>query len=511
MRVYWIALFLILILAFTLRFYDLGHIPPGIHGDEAEWGLIEQKVNRGEYTSFFSLGNIGQYFDFSILSYKVQGLFLRIFGDTVFGIRSSSAFAGFLTIIFFIILAKLIFQNKLIILLIALSFATSHYHIAYSRLALSNIWTPLFACIIIYFLYRTIKEQNYINAIIAGIFLGLSLYFHHTTKALPIIVGVFTFIFIIQNRKKILVFKKIFFIFITAGVVFLPQGIYYFSNPGTYSPRLNEVSVFNHLDEYYKRYNTDNVPSVLFWQFINTLKVFNFGGDIGFYFYGYQKGLLAPIIGFFTIGGLLISFFKYKSNKSQLLLIWFFVIILFGGTITIDPPSSQRLVGLIPVLFLFAGITIEEFLRYKIRFLKLILIMIFVINGFWDYKIYFNDYIRSKDGWAQREPATQIAYYLKNLGLNWKVYMLRENTWLYFNHGTIRFINPELEGVDIDNSEQVIPISNSTSKNIVYIMPPNSPSMSKIKYTYPYGKEQHFFNGVDNSPSFWTYEIKRIN
>lgn len=185
--------------------------------------------------------------------------------------------------------------------------------------------------------------------------------------------------------------------------------------------------------------------------------------------------------------------------------------VILGGTITIDAPSSQRLVGLIPVLFLFAGVTLEQLVKYKISYLKIILVILFVINGVWDYKIYFIDYIHSQAGWAQREPATQIAYYLKTLGSNWKVYMLRENSLLYFHHGTIRFINPNLEGMDVENSESQIPIGEPTNKNIVYIMPPNSSSIYRIKRFYPKGKERHFLNPIGNTPSFDSYEINNAN
>lgn len=510
MKIYqWVLLIIIFLIAFILRFYNLEHIPPGVHGDEAEFGIIEQKINNGNYSNFFSLGGTGSIFESPALGFWTQGFFQRIFGKTIFGIRSSSAFIGTLTIFVFFLFAKLFFKNIYISLLLTLAFTTSHYHLAYSHLATSNIWSSFFTTAVLLYLYKGLHTKKINNFLFSGIFLGLSLYFYHANKVIPVIVAVFSLIYIIQNPKKhnIINFSLL---FITAALVFTPLAINYFHNPSTFTSRIVTVSVFNHLPEYYLRYHVNDTFGVLFWQFVNTLKVFIFGGDTGCFYFcaGYQVGLFTPIISLFAVTGLIISLFKIKEPKSQILVIWFFCIVILGGTITIDAPSSQRLVGIIPALFLFAGITLVQLLKLKILYLKVLLIVLFIINGFWDYKIYFIDYINSQAGWAQREPATQIAYYLKSLGPSWKVYMLRENTWLDFKHGIIRFLNPTIEGANVENSADAIPIKNITNRNIVYIMSPSSVSLNIIKHFYPQGLERHFINPIGQTPSFASYEIQ---
>lgn len=504
----WLLLIGIFILSFFLRFYSLERIPPGIHGDEAEFGLTQQKINHGLYEKFFSFAQAGAD-SFSILSFWTQGLFQRVIGENAFGIRATSAFIGTITILFFFFLSRLFFKDKFIPFILTFALATSHWHIAYSHMAINNIWCPFFVVIVSFYLCKGYQTHKNIYFLFAGMFMGFSLYFPQSDKIIPIIIFIYSFLYLLKRQRFIKrnVINTL-SLFITACIIFSPQAIYFLHNPSTLTGRINTVSIFNHLPEYYARYHANNVFEVLFWQIINTLKVFNFGGDIGFYFYGYQGGLLAPIVGTFAVIGLFLSFLKIKKDKYLFLLVWFFLVIIFGGVITIDAPSSQRLVGIIPVLFLFAGATLEQIMKYKIRYLKVILIFLFVINGIWDYKIYFIEYIHSQAGWAQREPATQIAYYIKSLGPSWKVYMLRENTWLYFNHGTIRFLNPDIEGIDIDNSETVIPFKDVIAKNIVYIMPPDSPTLLNIRQHYPQGKERYHRNEIGNTPSFISYEIK---
>ena len=73
----------------------------------------------------------------------------------------------------------------------------------------------------------------------------------------------------------------------------------------------------------------------------------------------------------FAFVGFIICFIKRKG-RYLFFLVWFFAIVILGGTITIDAPSSQRLVGLIPVLFLFAGVALEQMMKYKTYYLKII-------------------------------------------------------------------------------------------------------------------------------------------
>ena len=500
---------IIFLLGLTLRFYNLSNIPPGIHGDEAEFGLRQQLVIAEKNTSLFTLYDPHSLFNYSVLSYWTQGIFQLIFGETVFGIRASSALAGSMSIIIFFFMTQLFFKQKIISILLMLGFATSHWHIAYSRLAINNSWTPFFIIASLGFLYKAFKTNKQTFYLASGIMWGLSLYFAQANRVIPIIAILWCLIHICFKKGGRLSNLKSMTSMAVAGLLtFLPLGIFYLNTPGVFSSRTDIVSIFNHLPEYYVRYQTENIFGVLFWQFINTLKVFPIGGDIGFYFYAYPGGLLAPVSAILAIAGLAIVLRFTKTERSLLFLSWFLSIIILGGVITIDAPSSQRLLAVIPALYLFIGVALEKLLQLKLTSIKLILVILFAINSLWDYKIYFRDYINTQAGWAQREPATQIAYYLKSLGNNWKVYMLREEPWFYFQHGTIKFINPDLEGYDIENLQTAVLLEGLSNKNVVYIMPYYSPSLTKLLAFYPTGNVQLFLNPIGNTPAFASFEIK---
>lgn len=504
-----LILILVILLGFFLRFYNLSSIPPGIHGDEAEFGIRQQQIIAEKNTNFFTLYDPYSLFNYSILSYWMQGIFQEFFGKNVFGIRFSSALAGSLSIVAFLFLTKQFFSNKLTQLLLTLAFTTSHWHIAYSRMAINNSWTPLFTICALGMLYKGFQTEKKRFYLLAGLIGGLSLYFAQANRVILVVFILWGIVHLLRREKRrVIIIKGLLTSLAAAFFVFLPLGLFYLNNPGAFSSRIETVSIFNNLPEYYTRYQVENVFGILFWQFINTLKVFNFGGDIGFYFYGYQGGLLAPIAGILAVAGLLICLLQIKKESNLLLLIWFFAIIILGGTITIDAPSSQRILGVIPVLFLFTGLACEKILKLRLPYLKTILVILFLLNSLWDYKIYFINYLNTQAGWAQREPATQISYYLQSLGPNWKVYMLKEEFWYTFNHGPIKFLNPGLEGEDVTDSKSVIPNTQPTTKNIVYIMPPNSPSLDRLRHFYPKGKIRKFFNPIGNTPSFASFEVQ---
>lgn len=508
-----ISLLIILAVALALRFYDLSNIPPGVHGDEGEWGLIELGVLNGKYREFFSLAQQGIYFDFSILSFATQAVFLKILGANVFGIRTSSAFAGTLSLIPFYFIAKE-WLSKRGALLASFCLAVSHWAIAYSRLGISNIWTIFWELWLFLFLFKGLKENSKLYFSLAGVFLGLGLYFHHTFKIVPIMIAIFFFFLLIKERKKF--FKRLLPLIcflIMASIIFFPQMIYYWQNSGSFSARMDEVSVLGRIFEYQNKYQTSSVLVILLLQFWRTISVFFKGGDVGFFFYGYQGALVDFISLSFAVLGLGIILLKLRKNESFFLLVWLLAVIIFGGTLTIDAPSSQRLIGLAPALFLLSGAGIEKVLsfikneRLKNYFLAITIFLVTIIN----YDVYFNRYIHSDAGWAQKEPATAIAKHLLTLGKDYKVYMLREeNPIFYFHHGTIRFLAPLIQGIDVsENTLDYIPAKNESGKNLVYIMPPGSKFLSNLHQAYPLGYERQFINPYNQKPWFTSYEIRR--
>jgi hypothetical protein len=88
------AVAIIMILSAVLRIYNLEYLP-GIHGDEGEQGMDIRAIVEGRPTPIFGVG----WWAVPNLSFYLWSFTLRIFGDSMFGLRMFSVIAGLLEIV----------------------------------------------------------------------------------------------------------------------------------------------------------------------------------------------------------------------------------------------------------------------------------------------------------------------------------------------------------------------------------------------------------------------------
>jgi len=492
----------LLFLSALLRINNLSNIPPGIYGDEAEFGLINNRILAGGYQNLFSIVDPG-IFSFPVISFIPQVWIYNLLGRTIFSLRLSSAFIGTISVVPFYFLVKE-FLDRRTAFVSSFFMATSSLMISYSRLAVNNIYPPFLLILTLYFLFKGIKQQHNIFFIISGLIMGLGLYSYHPFKIVPLVI-LFSFLIksLSKEFRKQYLFSFVLF-FITAFISFLPQVIYYSSHLTELLARPTTILIFKALNfsEIYKG------RELFITNLVKNILVFPFGKDDSYFVYGITKyGLLSPLVIVFILVGIFRAAKKIRDWRWQLVF-WGIILTILATSATISCPASHRLLVATPLMFLLAGYGLTFILNYFPKpSIILIAALILISNSHWDYFVYFKYYINSTDGWAQREPATQVAYYLKSLGPSYYTYVLRENTVLYFNHGTVKLLNPGIEGEDVDVSSQVIPLKTIKKRNIVFLMPPNSPSLEKIKKYYPNGNTKNFVNPSDDSPSFQSYEI----
>ena len=162
---------LILIVAFFLRFYQLGTNPPSLTWDEAAWGYNAYSLGidgKDEFGRFLPLDYLESFGDFKPPVYAYLDVIpIRIFGLNEFAVRFPSAFLGVLTVLFTYFLTKRIFwqseRKNLYGLTSALILAISPWHIMLSRAAFeANVAT--FFIVLGVFLFLTavnsVKSQG---------------------------------------------------------------------------------------------------------------------------------------------------------------------------------------------------------------------------------------------------------------------------------------------------------------------------------------------------------------
>ncbi len=220
---------LILIAAF-FRFYQLDQIPGEMFSDHAEKLLDVGDVLNGQTSVFFER-NTGREFFQMYLTAAVA--LLAGTGLTFMSLKIGTALAGFLTLPYIYLLAKLI-GNRWVGVLAFLLAAVAYWPNLISRIGLRFPLYPLFVAPVLYYLIHGLIHQRRSSFVLAGFFLGLGLHGYSPYRLVPLVVVAAILIFILHTRssqKRIQTLWWLVIIALVAFVVFLPLFRYSLHNP----------------------------------------------------------------------------------------------------------------------------------------------------------------------------------------------------------------------------------------------------------------------------------------
>jgi hypothetical protein len=123
------------------------------------------------------------------------------------------------------------------------------------------------------------------------------------------------------------------------------------------------------------------------------------------------------------------------------------------------------------------------------RFIALALLVAIAYNNHW---LYFERYLNTIEGWAQREIATTVARYAETLQDDQTLYMLGAPE-LFVWHGTVKFIAPQLRGDDILNPDADLPIRDPLTRRASFVIAPSYLLwLEKLQHVYPNGQIKEF-------------------
>jgi len=505
-----VVLSFVVVVAFLLRSYNLESLPPSLHGDEAEFGLQAIKILDGQVGDIFTVG----WADLPLLGFAAHALSMRVFGVSIFGLRMASSIFGTLSLVPFYFLVRLLFRRQTALISTVL-LAVSHWYVHFSRLGLHNILTPFFELLAFYFLLKGLRSRKKLDFVWSGLAIGFGLYTYHASRLVPLIIPVFLAYKLITEKGFLRSHYREIAIMIAAAIfTFAPLGLYFIEHGRQFMSRGKGVFIFNpgNLDHFSHAYHTRDPLRVLGIQTWHTLAVFNYWGDTSG-----QYGFREPILDFYTsaffVLGLAYSLSQWRRWKHFFLNLWFWSIVVVGSILTIDAPFTPRLAGLVPVLFIFAGLALDKTWeqlsqafgtkgkRYFASVIALILLLIAYTNS----DAYLNRYI------GQQKPmsaSTELARYIHSLGPEYRTYLLGA-PHLYFGFGTIRFIAQGSEGVDVYNVADEIPIRSEVEKGVAFILlPSHLDALSFIRHYYPNGTlKEH--RDVYNNLMFVSYRVSR--
>ncbi len=391
----------VLLAAALLRIYGLNNLsPPGLEHDEVAHWLINRDILSGNLALYFT-DAYGHEAGF----HYVQVAFMTLLGDNAFALRLPSAFAGLLLISVTFALTRRLFGVKTA-LLSATLLAVLFWPVFYSRLALRAISLPLLSGLSAYFWWKAWQNQRSISGrssgfssldsifssaltwfVVAGLFAGLTFYTYMASRVIPFFFLIYlTYLTLIHRPALRSRWRGVLLFALTYLVVAAPLVIYLLGHPGAES-RIGEI------DAPLIALAGGELRPVL----ENSLKViamFGLRGDPLWRQNVADLPVFDPLVALFFYIGLAISLWRWREPRHLFILLWLFTATI-PSIVTIDAPSSIRIINALPVITIFPiiGLELIHFLRSlstestrlstelgkNIAFLSIALL--FVLNG----------------------------------------------------------------------------------------------------------------------------------
>ncbi|MBI5302232.1 MAG: glycosyltransferase family 39 protein [Chloroflexi bacterium] len=495
--------------AFLLRGFDLENIPINLGGDESEMGLEARRVLAGKLTNPFATG----WYSHPTLFFFLQSWMMRWFGETVVGLRMLSALLGTLTVLAAYLLARQL-HGQSFALAVAFLLSVYPYHIQFSRIGLNNIADAFWTTTVFFLTIRAMMTRRIAYFVAGGLALGVSQYFYHGVRLIPVMLVLFLGYWLITERKTARPYIAPLAIFSFAALIAaLPLIGYYFQFPAVFTERYQQMGIFpsGWLEKYAAE--TGFSPLVVLAQrTVERFSLFNFIPDLsGFYAPG--TPLLETFSAILFVFGLTYSLYHWKERAHLLFVLWFVCGVIFGSVLIVDEAGSARTLTLtVPIMFfLTCGIfklaeaitTLAARPRWSKPLAAIAIVLLACINV----KFYYIDYVPKRTyagyiGWTN----TEMAKYLLRQPGEFRAYFFGP-PYDYLSHATIAYLAPNLNGLDIlEPLEDEPAFVDHTYSAIFLFLPLRAEEFTWVQQAYPDG-ERTDFTQPDGTQLFFAYYV----
>ncbi len=428
----------IILLAFILRFYQLGEVPTGLYQDETAIGYNAYsilKTGKDEYGKnsplyFKSFG------DWKHPIYIYATVFSEaVFGITAFAVRFPSAFCGFLSVIILYFFVKQLTKNENLSLVSSFLFAVNPWTLHYNR-ATFEVSVALFLYLFggLLFLY-SIEKKKFVLFILGVILFLINLYTYNLTRLLsPLLLVIFLFykkddiakipkewktVTVISSFLLILPFI---FTFFSGGGVNSASGTLITTSASIKAPLLEFKSYLATYPVWFSKLFFSIDVSIV-WKYLNNIASYfsaqfffisgsnhgNHGiGNVGQFY----------LIEFLFIPWGIIHLIKVKAKWIKLLISWAVLVVLVAA-LTRETPHATRSFFLVIPLAIFSAAGILSIWNYLLNLKLLGKISIVVISLIFTYNLiyYFTSYyVRFPIAYAKawREEDKNLSEFIKN-------------------------------------------------------------------------------------------------
>jgi hypothetical protein len=437
-----------------VRTYDLEYHPYSFVNDEGEVGRNALAILDGSVTNLFTSGWAGQ----PNWSFVPTALSVALLGNTAVAARLVSALQGALGVVFIYFLGREAFDRRTG-LLAALALLGLSWHVHFSRLAVANVVDSFFASGVLWLVYRALRRGHLIDYLWAGLASGLTVYSYLGSRlVMALAVALVAFTWLRQglplrtHRRHLLVYAGA--MIIAAG----PQLAYFVRHLDTFMGRLNAEGILR--NGWLQRQSAEtglSQASLLLDQFMKSTFVYVTGSAPG-HFFNSPRPYLPALAAVFLVLALGYSLWRSAQPRYFMLTAWFWSVVVLGSTLTIGPPSHQRLLMTAPATALLVAIGLREAGRLVERLgfvsARLVLGLTLAVAGLTSLQgvtFYFGEY---RTGHYFEDPSNDFSYevadYASTLGPDYRMYLLGAPS-VYSVFGDFAYLAPEVEVVDFND------------------------------------------------------------
>jgi 4-amino-4-deoxy-L-arabinose transferase-like glycosyltransferase len=478
----------LLLLALAVRLPSITASPPFVHGDEAMGGIYGRMFDSGS----LSLLTIGWH-GLPMISYAVGGVSLRLFGNTLVGLRTGNALLGSLSVVVTYLLGRELFDRRAA-LLGATVLAVAFLDAAFSRSGLHDIQGPAWLTLVLYLVVRWIRRGGPLLALLSGLSMVLAVTMHWSARVGPILV-LCLLIYIAVRERPLWQARWRDLPWLALGLLVggLPVAGMFLADPGSIDARDAAISIFNpkvaaHLQSVY---GSAALPVVLPNQLWRTIATFYVQGDASTLI-DWQGGMFDTVSVALCAPAILLALRRARTWPYALCIGWIGSV-MAASVLTIDPPWWPRLAALLPAVALCIGVLLSELVRHAqgVRFgrvpmapLALAALLIPLVIG--NLRILYVDYPGSITN-TSTMTNTLVGRYLAGVP-DVDNTVLLSDSGITLQAPAIRFLAPAAAGCTVGPGQPLTSCANAASASLFILLPGRAGDLPALQQQFPGGQ-----------------------
>ena len=221
-RAEWVLAALVILMAVSARFYDVGNKPYGLEGDETKWVM----------QSFFSTvldvprGDFGHHFEYQPVSFYLQGLAMRVLGISFLTPRYLNALLSCLSVVLFYFLVRRALGPP-VALVATFLYGVSFVALSAGRQALHDTHIEIWVLLTFFLLIEAIETRRDWLFGLSGVAAALGLLTYETFYLTAVTAFVYLCIQAVRNRSEWRTWLKGLGLFLLPVALAVPNALAY--------------------------------------------------------------------------------------------------------------------------------------------------------------------------------------------------------------------------------------------------------------------------------------------